>query len=278
MPWDSEFWTQTIDIVQSNIAGWLPGLLAAIILLIVGWLVALLCRVIVSGLLRRLGLDRLAERTGISRSLADMNLGSSFASLLGRVVYWLILLIFIMAAIASLGLDIVTEVLSAFVGYIPNVIAAALILLLGGIIARLVGDTLGAFAIQSGISNGPLLGLVVRYTLLTIAVILALEQLNLKTSLLNVILVVLIAAFSLALALAFGLGNRELARHIMAGFHVKELFSPGQRLTVRNHTGRLVSIGAATSILETETGRISIPNDILLNEEVLIASADEDTA
>ena len=278
MPWDPEFWTQTIDIVQSNIAGWLPNLLAAIVLLIVGWLVALLCRVVVSGILRRLGLDRISERTGINRSLADIGLGSSFAALLGRLVYWLILLIFVTAAIASLGLDIVAEVLNAFVGYLPSVIAAALILLLGGIIARLVGDTLGAFAIHSGISNGPVLGLVVRYTLLIITVVLALEQLNLKTTLLNVILVVLIAAFSLALALAFGLGNRELARHIMAGFHVKEIFSPGQKVTVRSHTGRLVSIGAATSILETETGRISIPNDILLSEEVLIAPEDEDAA
>jgi ABC-type transport system involved in cytochrome bd biosynthesis fused ATPase/permease subunit len=109
-------------------------------------------------------------------------------------------------------------------------------------------------------------------------VIITLEQLNVRTTLLSVVAVVIIATLALTLALAFGMGNRELARHIMAGFHVKESFTPGQKLTVRHHTGRLVSIRAVNSIIETDAGRVSIPNDVLISEEVVIISEHEDIA
>jgi uncharacterized membrane protein required for colicin V production len=94
-----------------------------------------------------------------------MGLGNSLASLLGRFIYWLLLLIFILAAVESMGLGIVTEALSVLVGYLPNILAAALILLVGSLIARFVSDAVGAFAIQSGISSGPILGKAVQYLL-----------------------------------------------------------------------------------------------------------------
>jgi small-conductance mechanosensitive channel len=159
---------------------------------------------------------------------------------------------------------------------LPNVLAAALILLLGGVLARVIGDAVGALAIQSGIESGVVLGQAVRYTILVLTVILALEQLGMQTVLLVAVTLVLVAALALALALAFGLGSRELARNIMAGFHAREMFTPDQTLTVRNHTGRLISIGTSTSLLETEAGRITMPNEVLINEEVLIVSVDED--
>jgi small-conductance mechanosensitive channel len=158
--------------------------------------------------------------------------------------------------------------------YLPNVLAAALILLLGGLVARVVGDAVGALATQTGVSAGPIVGQAVRYILLIFVVILALEQLGVETTLLTTVAMALIAATALALALAFGLGSREVARNIMAGFHATEELTLGQSLIVRGHTGRLVHIGPVKSVIETEAGRVSLPNSALVEEEVTTVSAD----
>lgn len=274
---DSGFWTSFWEKIQTAVATWLPGLIVALLLLLIGWLVALLSRAIVGGILRRVGLDRLAERVGIIRTLNEMGLGNSLASLLGRFAYWLVFLIFILAAIESLGLSIVTDALSALISYVPNILAAALILLLGSLIARFLGDTVGGLATQSGISNGPFLGRVIQFAILVVTIIITLNQLDIQTTLLTAVTIIIVAALALALALAFGLGNRELAKYITAGFHVKEAFEVGQIVTVRGHTGRLVKIGSVNAIIETEQGQVSIPNDMLISEEVLIATEPEET-
>lgn len=275
MPWDPQFWAQTLSSILAEIAVWLPNLVGALLLLLVGWLVARLSQFFLGGLLRRLGLDRLAERAGAMRFLTNLDLESSAATLLARLVYWLILLVFILAAVESLGLRGVTETLGGLIAYLPHVLAAALILLLGGLIARVIGDAVGALATQSGMATDPILGQIVRYVLLIFAVILALEQLGVETTLLITVTIALISATALALALAFGFGNRELARNIMAGFHAKDEFAPGQNLTVRGYSGRLVSIGSTKSVIETDAGRVSLPNFILMDEEVLITPEGE---
>jgi hypothetical protein len=216
MSLDPESWKQFWNNFLDQVASWLPSLVGALLLLFLGWLLAASGQAIVRGLLRRLGLDRLAERTGISRALVEMGLDGSVSRLLGRLVYWFILLLFILAAAESLGLPGVSQTLGVLVAYLPNILAAVLILLLGSILAHIIGDAVGALAVGSGLSGGQVLGQVTRYTILGITIILALEQLKIQTTLLIALAIILVAAIALALGLAFGLGNRELARNIMS--------------------------------------------------------------
>lgn len=270
MPLDPDFWTQTFGDIIAQVLSNLPALFGAIIWLLIGWIVARLVAFILSNLLRRLGLDKLADRAGAGVLLTNMGLDPSVSRLVGRIVYWLTLLVFILAAAESLGLQGVAAALSILVGYLPNVLAAVFILLIGGFISRFVADALGALASQSGLDSGPLIGQAVRYILLIFVGILALSQLGIETSLLNTVTIVLLAAASLALALAFGIGSRGLAQNIMAGMHAKEAFVPGDQIHVGGHTGRLLSIGTVKAILETESGLLSLPNAMLTDEEVTV--------
>lgn len=278
MPSLTELWTQIVEQFQSVTASALPPLAAALLLLLVGWLLALLGRAIVSGLLRRVGLDRLAERLGIEQALSQLGIETSISRILGRIVYWFILLIFILAATNRLGLVGVTEALRVFIGYLPSVLAAALILFLGVVLGRFLGNAVGTFAEQAGVSGGRVLGQAIRFFVIALAVILAMEQLNLETRLLSTIAVIVIGAVALAMGLAFGLGSRGLAHSIMAGFHAREAFKPGQRLAIRDYTGQLVRINAAQVVLETEAGYVSLPNTALLEEEVLVLDGVEEVA
>lgn len=270
MPFDPQFWTELFGEIISNVLSWLPNLVGAVLLVLLGWVVASLVQLILGGMLRRLRLDRLAERAGISQLLDNAGLESSASKLIARIIYWLVLLVFLLAAVESLGLVGVAQAINGLVAYLPNVLAAALILLLGGLIANFVGDTVSALTTQAGVVTGPVLGQIVRYVLLGFILILALQQLGIQTDLLTAAAVALVAALALALALAFGFGSRELARNIMAGFHAKESFEAGQNVRVRDYSGRLISIGSVKTKIETEDGIISLPNFILTDEEVTI--------
>lgn len=275
MPFDPEFWLNLWAETLSGIVLWLPNLLGALAILLVGWLVARLVQFVIGGLLRRVRLDTLAERVGISRLLSNAGLDPSVAGMLARLAYWLVLFIFVLAAAETLGLLGIAETLNRLVGYLPNVIAAALILLLGSVFAQVVGDGMRAMMMQAGVSAGPALGQVVRYSLLVFVIILALDQLGIQTALLTIAASALLIAIMLALALAFGLGSRDLARNIMAGFHAKESFEEGQQLSIRGQAGQLTSIGTVKSLLKTSNGWLSLPNSVLTEEEVIVLEARE---
>ena len=273
MPFDPQFWTDLWEETLGAVVMWLPNLVGALALLIIGWLVARFVQFLIGGLLRRLRLDALTERVGISRTLSNAGMDSSVSNLMARLAYWLILFVFILAAAESLGLIGIVETLNQLVGYLPNVLAAAIILLLGSLIAQVVGDALREMAIRADIAAGPLLGQVVRYTLLTFTIILALAQLGIQTDLLIIAVSSFLISASLALALAFGIGSRDLARNIMAGFHAKESFKEGQELDIRGHSGKLISIGTVKSLIKTDKGTVSLPNSALMEEEVTVLNS-----
>ena len=275
MPFDPQFWTNLWQETLGEVARWLPSLFGALVLLLVGWLVARLAQFVIGSLLRRLRLDALAERVGISNLLSNAGLDSSVANLLARLAYWLLLFVFVLAAAESVGLIGITETLNGLVGYLPNVLAAALILLLGSLIAQVVGDALGKMTTQAGVAAGSALGQVIRYTLLVFTIILALGQLGIQTDLLTIAASALVIAITLALALAFGFGSRDLARNIMAGYHAKEFFEEGQQLSVRGHSGQLMSIGTVKSVIKTGDGLVSLPNSVLTEEEVTVLGSGE---
>jgi small-conductance mechanosensitive channel len=270
-----ELWAQIGTVFQDSAAQAVPPVLAALLLLLLGWILAVISQALVTRVLRRLGLDRMAERAGASQTLTDLGVKRTVSGLLGRFVYWLVLLIFVLAAVRRLGLTGVDQALTALTGYLPSILAASLILFLGVVIAHFVGDAVGAFALRAGIRGGLGLGAVTRYTILVLAVILALEQLNLQTGLLVMITLIVVGAVALALGLAFGLGSRSLAHSIMAGLHARESFAPGEELVVRKHRGRLVRIDAVTTVLETDEGLVSIPNVVLVEEDVLVLARAE---
>jgi small-conductance mechanosensitive channel len=251
---------------------WLPAVLGAILLLVVGWVVARLSQAIVVRLLRRIGFDRLAERTGISRGLTSLGAHNTLSYLLARLTYWLILIFFVLLALGALGLtDVVVSTLNSFFAFLPRLVAATAIFLIGAFLARIAGDAAAAVAAQSNVQSGRILGQAIRYSLLLVTLILALNELGVETTILTTIIIVSVAAIGLGLALAFGLGNRDLAHSIMAGFHAREEFSPGQTVSVNKYEGSLVRIGVTKTLLETEEGFVSLPNIVLLNEIVQLS-------
>jgi small-conductance mechanosensitive channel len=203
----TSFWTQ--------LAGFVPQLLAAMVLLLLGWLVAKVVRTGMVKLLRALQFDRLSERSGIEAFLKQGQLTVSLSGLLAGLVYWLIILIVIVTVSNSLGLHLVAELFNRVVLYIPNVIVAILILVLGAILARFINRLIFAYLNNIGLEGALTISTLSEYAVLVFVFFVALEQLEIGRQLITAAFIIGFGAVGLALALAFGLGGREWAAGVL---------------------------------------------------------------
>jgi len=201
------FWTQ--------LAGFVPQLLAALLLLFVGWLLANLARTGVIKLLDMLRFDSLAEKTGIEAFLKQGNLDLSLSRLMAKLVYWIIIFIVVVTVANSLGLHMVAELFNKVVFYLPNIIVAILVLVFGVLVARFINRMVFAYLNNIGVQGALTLSTLSEYAVIVFVVFVALEQLEIGTHLLTAAFQIGFGAIGLAFALAFGLGGREWAAGVI---------------------------------------------------------------
>lgn len=203
----TSFWTQ--------LAGFVPQLLAALLLLFVGWLFANLVRTGVTKLLDVLRFDHLAEKTGIEAFLKQGNLDVSLSRILARLAYWIVIFIVIVTVANSLGLHMVAELFNKVVLYIPNIIVAILVLVFGVLVARFINRLVFAYLNNMGVQGALTISTISEYAVIVFVVFVALEQLAIGTALLTAAFQIGFGAVGLAFALAFGLGGREWAAGVI---------------------------------------------------------------
>lgn len=276
MPWDPQVWSEIITSalaqMLNRVAAFLPNLVGALLVLLIGWLLAWLARRVARRLLARLGFDRLSERAGVTDALTRAGVIKSPSRLVGRVIYWLLLLTFLMIAVESLGLTTAAMALRALVAYLPRVLGAAIVLVGGALLGQFFGKGVQALAAGSGVEFHAALGRAVQYIILAMAAILAVDQLGLNTTLLNSVLGNLLTVAGAAVALAFALGSREAVHNLLAGFYAKDLFDIGQILEVDGYRGTLEVIGPLKAVITTAEGSVTVPNSVLMDTCVTTAS------
>lgn len=190
----------------------IPKLLGFLVILIVGLIIASLVSKLVTSLLRRLGFDNLANRIGLTRFQQRMNVALDPAGVLGKIVYWFILLIFLIPATDSLGLPAVSNILNQLVAYIPNVFVAILVLFLGTLAATFVADLVRGATASANIGNPNVFAAIARWAIIGFASLIALEQLQIAPALINELFAAVVGAAAIAFGLAFGLGGQDTAR------------------------------------------------------------------
>jgi len=203
----TSFWTQ--------LAGFVPQLLAALVLLFIGWLFANLVRTGVMKLLDLLHFDSLAEKTGIEAFLKQGNLDISLSRMLAKLTYWVVIFIVIVTVSNSLGLQMVAELFNKVVFYIPNIIVAILVLVFGVLVARFINRMVFAYLNNLGVQGALTISTLSEYATIIFVVFVALEQLQIGTNLLTAAFQIGFGAIGLAFALAFGLGGREWAAGVI---------------------------------------------------------------
>lgn len=203
-------------LVMAQITQFLVNVLLVIIILIIGWVVSCLVKAVVTKGLKGVKLDELSEHIELDSLLKKGGITHTFSELIGVICYWLLLLVAFVIAINAVGLTIAAELLNKIVLYVPNVISAVFVLILGMFVATLLRNIIQTAASNAGLSQGTLLSKIVEVVVIVFAVFVGLEQLNIGVSITELTLGIILGSLGLGSALAFGLGCKDIAGKFVA--------------------------------------------------------------
>src|SRR3982750_1695941 len=190
----------------------LPALIGAVVILFAGYLLAKVLEKLTERGLRRIRLNHLLERGGVTQAVERSGTHVNPTRVIANLVFWLVMFTVIVLASNALGLKSLADVMSTLVSYIPSVIAAIVIVLVGIVLGGFVGGLIQASA--GGLHGGRALARTGRGGVILLAVFMALQELGIATDIVTTAFAILFGAIALAMALAFGLGNRELAAEV----------------------------------------------------------------
>lgn len=254
----SELIAQSLDNFVRTLGNYLPSLLGALSLLLIGLAIAWSLR----WLILRLGsgMDRLYHRF----ASGGQTLRWPVSRLISGIVFWLVILFFTTAAAESLGLPGLVDWLQQIIAFLPSLLISAIIIVGGIALGAYVRDHVRVSAAMLGLEQTELLGALVRLFILTVTLILAFRQLGLDVDIVEEILVIALAAFFAAMALAFGLGASPTVSNIIAVHYVRKIYVPGQRISVKDIQGndiqgRILELTPTAVVIDTAAGRIVVP-------------------
>jgi hypothetical protein len=207
----------------AQIGAFLPRLLLAVAVVIVGWLVAKMVRFALIRGLRAINFNVLTERAGTDGFLEQGGIRNDTTDILGALVFWLVVLASLVIAFNSLGLTYITDLLGKVVLILPNLILALLILVFGAYFARFVGNAAATYCRARRVQDAELLGRIAQYAILAFVVLIALDQADVGGAIVRHSFLVILGGIMLALALAFGLGGQGWAAAML------ERWWPSQR-------------------------------------------------
>ena len=204
-----------------NLLGFLPALIGAILILVIGWIIAGILAGLIEKGLKAVGFERAAQSSGIAGFIENAGSGWTASKVVAEIVKWFIRLIAIQAAASVLGLDQISQVINAILLWLPNLVVAIVIIVIGALLANFVAGIVRGSAAEMGFSTPNLLANIARYAIIGFAAVAAFNQLGIAPTVVNTLFIGLVATIVLAVGLAFGLGGQQTAAQITQGWYEK---------------------------------------------------------
>lgn len=264
--------TSTFGQLYDQMMAWVPNAIVAVIVLLVGYFVARLAAKLVTTLGEKLNLQYAAERGGLVESLKQIGIKRSVPAIFGTVVFWTLIVLFMMSAASALQFEEVSKAMSAVFVYMPNVLGALVILVVGLLAASFLRGVVAASADRVGVSYARGLANITYYAVVLVTLLAAFERISLQFALLNQAILIVLGGMALAFGLAVGLGGRDVVGGILAGYYLRQRLQAGDFVSVGTLEGRVREVGPVATIVETDEdglmNRRSVPNTKMLHEAV----------
>lgn len=261
-----------LEQAAANLMSGLPALLGALALLAAGWLLAALLK----NLTRRLadkGLRLAARRKTMRARIQQSAAFQAFPRTLSQIVFWVVFLFFVTAAIEVLGLEAVSDVLGEAAAYLPRVLGALLIFGAALWLSELARTMVSRGMARTQIGRAELVGRMSQVATITVGLILAVDQLGVNSTVLVVVLVALFACTFGAGALAFGLGARDTVGNIIGMHYFSSAYRTDDRIRIDDIEGRVVAKTTTGVTLETEEGLVTIPGYLFSTRTTTLLSS-----
>lgn len=251
-----------------KVAQYLPSILGAFLLLLLGWVVA--------GLMRSMAVraaiivDRLVSRLTAAGSAERNKLPQSSAKILGSIVFWAILIFFVAAATQVLGLNVFTAWLAGVVNYLPTLLVGVLIIITGFMLSRLARDVVEATSAIASAKQRELFGRAVQAVILVTALLVGADQIGIEITFLVIIAATTGGTIVASVALALSLGARTYVANVIGSHHLRQTFLVGQTVKVAGFEGRILELTPVSLVLETSEGRVTLPAKVFGEEPIVL--------
>ncbi|MFH1575405.1 MAG: hypothetical protein ABIB55_00475 [Candidatus Nealsonbacteria bacterium] len=219
-----DWYSVTIESLQNlwqGIVEFAPALIGAVIVFIVGWFIAVGVGKLIAEILKKLRFNQIFEKGNWDEALAKADIKVDASAFIGAIIKWIFVIVFLMAAVEILGLKELAGFLSSILGYLPNVVVAAFILVLTVIITDILEKVVRAAVESIKVGYGQIVAVIVRWSIWIFAILAILIQLGVAPSLIQTLFTGLIAVIVIAAGLAFGLGGKEIATEILRDLYKK---------------------------------------------------------
>ena len=199
--------------------GAIPKVIGFAVILIIGWIIASALATAVAAILRTVKFNELAQRAGISGFVQRTGVHTDAAGSLATLVKWFVRLIVLVTAFDALGLPAVSQVLQQILLWLPNLVVALVVLVIAGLAANALAGLVRGATAESGLGNPDLLATIAKVAVWAFAIVIAVNQIGIATTIVNTLFMATVGAVAVAFALAFGLGGRETAGEIVRGWY-----------------------------------------------------------
>lgn len=256
----------------------LPNIVAALGLILIGWLVASVARRVGMRLVEawtpRLagGVGRLTRSTEAQRRLARAGADERVRTVVGNVVFWVVLLFFLASATEALGLPVITTWLSGIVAYLPQLLAALVIVLLGLLVGNMARGAVTAAASRGGFAYPSLLGGFAQGLILVATAVVGFDQLGIEITFLIVVAAVVLGTMLGSGSLAFALGARTAVSNIIGSYYLHQVYQVGHQVVIAGTQGRILEITPTAVIIGTPAGRVVVPAKTFNEESSMLVA------
>lgn len=250
--------TESVSEVATQILEYLPAVLGAVVLLLVGWGVARLFRYATAHIAERT-LARLARTRPMDTRVAQPRSYNSVPTIASRIVFWVVLLFFVLAASELLELKIIADLLGSITAYLPRLFAGLLILFIGLWLAEVTRAVIRRTSTSIGLEQGDVLGRLAQILVLLIVFSVAAGQVGIDNTLLVALVAILFGVMFGAIALAFSFGARTTVENLLAAQSIMQVYNPGDTIRINGIEGKILRITRTSVILETHDGQTLIP-------------------
>ena len=264
-----EMWStalnNTFAQLMERLAQYLPNIIGAVLLVVAGWLMAFLIRIIFLRLMR--GLERLLQRFSKPEKAARRQIANT-TELLAKFVFWIVILFFVTAALNLLQLKIISDWLNKIISYLPTLLAGGIIVFIGYLLSSLLKEAILRSNVASADQRQFLAKTV--HTLLVITVVLiGLDQIGIEVTILVILFTIIFGSTIGSIALAVSLGARFTVSNLIGIHYIRQHYQPGQTVRIGEQQGKIIEFTSTSVLLETAEGTVVLPAN-MVNEFAVV--------
>ncbi|MGJ8735750.1 mechanosensitive ion channel family protein [Zobellia laminariae] len=249
----------TLTSIINDIASALPNIIGAIVILLIGWAISKIVRFVLKKVFKIAQLSKLSDKINEAKLFGDSNVKIDIEKVLLQFVKYILLLVFIIVAADIVELTIISQEIANLLRYLPILLSAMVILMIGLYAAKLIKSALKSVFDSMGFGGGKLVSSIVFYVIIIFVTITALNQAGIDTSMFTSNFTLILGAFLLAFALGLGLGSRNVVESLLKTFYARKNYAVGDKVKFADIEGTIEAIDNISVTLNTKEGKLIVP-------------------